>query len=154
MNDFTHSIPVIRLWGNLLVSLQGDITDAQAEQLRARVLQRIRTSEAEGLIIDVSGVSVIDSHLCSVLASITEAAGLMGVHSMLSGLNAEIVMTLQAMGIALDGMETYLSLEDALESLGVGPHAHTEHDVTGSKPDGVEADPYGPPHGQKREETQ
>jgi rsbT antagonist protein RsbS len=121
MNEDTHTIPVIHLWDNLLVSLQGDISDAQAEHLRNELLKRICAIEADGLVIDVSGVSVIDSHLCSVLAGITEAAGLMGVHSMLCGLSPEVVMTLQAMGIELDGIETHPSLEDALGALGIGP---------------------------------
>ncbi|MFW5875432.1 MAG: STAS domain-containing protein [Myxococcota bacterium] len=123
MNERTqpNSIPVIRLWDNLLVALQGDLGDAQAERLRTELLDRIRRTGAEGLILDVSGVTVIDSHLCSVLAGITEAAALMGVESMLCGLSPEIVMTLQAMGIDFGSVETALSLEDALEALGIGP---------------------------------
>jgi rsbT antagonist protein RsbS len=121
MSAPTHTIPVIQLWNNLLVPLQGDISDAQAEQLRTELLQKSCAIEADGLIIDVSGVSVVDSHFCAVLASITEAARLMGVHSMLCGLSPEVVMTLQAMGIELGGIETWPSLEEALEVLGIGP---------------------------------
>lgn len=140
MNEQTqpNSIPVIRLWDNLLVALQGDLGDAQAERLRSELLDRIRRTGAEGLILDVSGVTVIDSHLCSVLASITEAAALMGVESMLCGLSPEIVMTLQAMGIEFGGVETALSLEDALEALGIGPlGVVADADASGQEASGV-----------------
>lgn len=120
--DRAHAIPVIELWGNLLVPLQGDVSDSQAEHLRTDLLQRIRKTEATGLAIDVSGVSVIDSHLCSVLAGLVAASSLMGVTSVLCGLTPETVMTLQAMGIGLDDVDTVLSLEAGLERLGVTPH--------------------------------
>lgn len=116
----TFAIPIISLWGNLVVPLQGDVSDSQAARLADELLHRIRHTGATGLAIDVSGVSVIDSHLCALLADLVAAAGLMGVDSVLCGLTPEIVMTLQAMGIELDNVETVLSLEAALEHLGVG----------------------------------
>jgi rsbT antagonist protein RsbS len=121
----TYAIPIIQLWGNLLVPLQGDISDSQAERLQGELLVRIRQTGASGLAIDVSGVSVIDSHLCALLANLVSAARLMGVTSVLCGLTPEIVMTLQAMGIELEHVETALSLELALERLGVSAGSDT-----------------------------
>lgn len=115
-----ETIPIIQLWGNLLVPLQGDISDAQAEWLRRALLRRIRETDVDGLVIDVSGVSVIDSHLCGLLANLAAAAELMGVASVLCGLSPDVVMTLQAMGIELE-MDPALSLEEALERLGAYP---------------------------------
>jgi rsbT antagonist protein RsbS len=122
----TDAIPIIQLWGNLLVPLQGDVTDSQAERLRGELLRRIRESDVSGLVIDASGVSVIDSHLCGLLARLAAAAELMGVRSVLCGLSPDVVMTLQAMAIDLGEVETALSLETALDRLGVRhPQAHS-----------------------------
>jgi rsbT antagonist protein RsbS len=112
-------IPIIELWGQLLVPLQGDVTDRQADQLRERVLQRIVDRGSEGVVIDVSGVAVLDSHLCAVLGKLAAAARLMGAHSVLCGMGPEMVMTLMAMGIELHGTQTALGLEDALRTLGI-----------------------------------
>lgn len=120
-----HAIPVIELWGRLVVALQGDVTDSQMERLRDHVLRRIRDRGARGLVIDASGMWLVDSHLCSVLGRLVVAARLMGTQAVLCGLSPEVVITLEEMGIHLDGIDTALSLEAALERLGVRAQEET-----------------------------
>jgi rsbT antagonist protein RsbS len=119
MNARLSSIPIIKLWGQLLVPLQGDLSDSEAARLTSDVLQTIRHSGARGLVVDVSGVAVIDSHLCSVLARLAAAARLMGARALLSGMSADSALTLQTMGLELSRVEVAQSLEDALEALGI-----------------------------------
>ncbi|MFT3928524.1 MAG: STAS domain-containing protein [Myxococcales bacterium] len=114
-----HAIPVIELWGRLIVALQGDVGDTQMERLREEVLQRVRERGAQGLVIDASGMWMVDSHLCAMLGRIVSSARLMGVRAVLSGLSPQVVLTLGEMGIDLEGISTALTLEEALESLGV-----------------------------------
>jgi rsbT antagonist protein RsbS len=114
-----HAIPVIELWGRLVVPLQGDVSDSQMDQLRDEVLRRVRDRTTKGLVIDASGMWLVDSHLCAMLARIVSAARLMGTRSVLAGLHPNVVVTLGEMGISLEGVETALSLEDALELLGI-----------------------------------
>lgn len=114
-----HTIPVIELWGRLVVPLQGDVSDSQMDQLRDEVLRRVRERSAKGLVIDASGMWLVDSHLCAMLGRIVAAARLMGTRAVLSGLHPNVVVTLGEMGITLEGVETALSLEEALESLGI-----------------------------------
>lgn len=113
------SVPVIQIWNRLLVPLQGEVTDAQADRLFDDVLRAIQRFGAEGLVLDVSGVWLMDSHLCAILARIAAAARFMGARCLLSGLSPEVVLTLQAMDIELIGIETTLTLEAALFELGV-----------------------------------
>jgi rsbT antagonist protein RsbS len=118
-----HAIPIISLWGQLVVPLQGDIADQQMTELSSEVLARIaRGGSAEGLVIDASGVWLVDSHLCAAIARLANAARLMGVPTVLCGLNADVVLTLQAMGFELEGIVTSLGLEEALEELGISVH--------------------------------
>jgi rsbT antagonist protein RsbS len=117
-NDFNR-VPIIRLWDQILVPLQGEVTDALAERLRSDVLETIHTLGADGLVIDVTGVWTIDSHLCSVISRLAAAARLMGTRSIICGMSADIAMTLQTMGIDLTGVKTALTVELAFESLGV-----------------------------------
>jgi rsbT antagonist protein RsbS len=102
-----------------VVPLQGDVTDSQMETLQATLLERIRQKGPRGLVIDASGVWLMDSHLCAVLGRIAGAARLMGTRPVLAGLSPGVVMTLDQMGIGLDGIETALGLESALERLGL-----------------------------------
>ncbi len=113
------SIPVIELWGHLLVPLQGDVSDAQMYEVVDNVLHRIAKHGAEGLVIDSSGIWIMDSHLCAGLGRLATSASIMGVPTVLCGLSAEVVMTLQSMGFELTEAQTATSLERALEKLGV-----------------------------------
>lgn len=119
MSDNRSTIPVLKIWDQLLVALQGDVSDRQADDLSHSVLTRIRDVDVSGLILDVTGVLTLDSHLCAVLAKLASAARLMGVRSVLCGLTPEVVMTLQAMDIELDQIETVGTIEEALEAAGI-----------------------------------
>jgi len=119
MSDSRSTIPVLKIWDQLLVALQGDVSDRQADELSLSVLARIRDVDVTGLILDVTGVLTLDSHLCAVLARLAASARLMGVRSVLCGLTPEVVMTLQAMDIELDEIETMGTIEEALEAAGI-----------------------------------
>jgi rsbT antagonist protein RsbS len=112
-------VTCIPLWDCLLVPLHGDIPDSHADAIVSEVLERIQRDECFGVLVELSGVSMLDSHLCSVLARLALAARMMGAQTVLSGMRPEIAMTLETMGIELRGIKTVPTLEDALESMGI-----------------------------------
>lgn len=116
----TDRLPVINVWNHILVPLQGEISDAIAERLVDQVLDTIRDTGAEGLIIDLTGIWMVDSHLCAVLSRLAASARLMGAHSIMCGMNAQVAITLQTMGIDMGVVRTALTLEEAFKSLGIG----------------------------------
>lgn len=125
----TSVTPVITLWDLLLVPLQGDVEDATFEALTQDVLETIREKEIRGVVIDVTGLALMDSHLCASLSQLAQAAQLMGAHAILCGLRPEIGLTLTTMGIELRGLTTETTLERALVRLGIEPredHAEDE----------------------------
>ncbi len=114
------AIPIVQLWEHLLVPIQGEISDQQAAELSAAVLEAVHRTGAANLLIDVSGVAIMDSHLCATFARLASSARMMGVRSVISGLTPEIVMTLQTMGVEMEEIHTTLNLEEALMMLGIG----------------------------------
>ena len=119
MDEPLASIPIIELWGQLLVPLQGELGDADMRALEIALLERVRERGPEGLVLDVSGVRTMDSHLCAVLGRLAGAARLMGTRAVLSGLSPAIALTLEALDVDLGGVETVVGLEAAMEVLGV-----------------------------------
>lgn len=117
--DDAFQVTCIPLWDCLLVPLHGDISDSQADIFVNEVLERIARDRCFGVLVDLSGVWTLDSHLCAVLAKLALAARLMGAKTVLSGIKPDIAMTLEAMGIELRGIETMGTLEDALVSMGI-----------------------------------
>jgi len=112
-----ESIPIIRLFGVLLVPLQGDVTDTLSERLRHEVLERVHREQIIAVVLDVTGLFVVDSHLCATLSNIAEATALMGARTFLTGMKPDIALTLETMGLGLRGVTTCMTLEDALTAL-------------------------------------
>lgn len=116
-----RAIPIIRLHGTLLVSIQIALSDQLILALEDDLAHEIRTSDAHGLVIEVSGVDIFDSFIAGSIQSLSKMARLMGVRTVLAGLNAGMAITLVEMGMYLEGVETALSLETALRRLGKKP---------------------------------
>jgi rsbT antagonist protein RsbS len=114
-----NPLPVIKLWGNLLVPLQGEITDRLAERISVEVLNLVYDSGVRNVIIDITGLWLLDSHICSMLATLGASARLMGAQAVICGMSAEIAQTLQMMDIGLENLRSALSVEEAFELLGI-----------------------------------
>jgi rsbT antagonist protein RsbS len=121
MSNDSHRVPIIKIWDILLVPLQGEITDEVAARLKGDVLERIHSEGATGVVIDVTALWMMDSHLCSVISRLAAASSLMGARTFLCGMNPDIALTIHAMGLDLESVQATLSLEEALELLGVRP---------------------------------
>jgi rsbT antagonist protein RsbS len=119
MAQTPSGVPILRLWNRLLVTLQGDISDQVAEAMANEILEIIHQEPTDGLVLDITGVLTLDSHLSFVLSRLAASAKLMGVPTIVSGMSAPTAQTLETMGVRLRTMQTAQSAEAALEMLGV-----------------------------------
>lgn len=119
MTSELRRLPIIYMWDRVVVPMQGEISDELADKLSDDVLAAIHKSRARGLVIDLTGVWLVDSHLCAMLSRVAAAAALMGARTVLSGLSPEIAMTLETMGVEFTDVQTALTLEQALTMLGL-----------------------------------
>jgi rsbT antagonist protein RsbS len=110
-------IPIIGLYDDLIVPIQGAIADDVMVALQADVTRRIQDGNARGLIVDVSGVETLDSFMTRNLRDLALSARLMGVTAVVSGLRPAVAITLVEMGLEIPGVHTALNLERALELL-------------------------------------
>lgn len=110
-------IPIINLYKNLIVPILGAIADSAMSQLQDDVTRRIEVDGARGLCIDVSGVALMDSFITRNIRDLALTARLMGVNTVVSGLQPAVAVTLVEMGLEFHGFETALNLERALEYL-------------------------------------
>jgi rsbT antagonist protein RsbS len=110
-------IPVLALGDVLLVSLQGELHDGMAEQLQHDITSRIATSRVTGVVIDISGVDIVDSFLGRVLAEIASTARLLAARTVLAGMRPAVAITLVELGLTLPGLVTALDVDRAMELL-------------------------------------
>ena len=128
MND-NYRIPIIKLYDSLIVSVQVSLSDRLVTQLKDDITHRIELTGTHSLIIDVSGVDIMDSYISRAIRDIGLIARLMGTQTVISGLDPMVAMTLVEMGMDLEGVRTALNLESALELTG---HRLVTESTTGS----------------------
>jgi rsbT antagonist protein RsbS len=115
-----RSIPIIQLYDNLLVSIQVELSDALVNEMKENLAQEIVRKPVTGLIIELSGVDTFDSYIARAIRDTAHIARLMGVHTVVAGFDAAAATTLVEMGMRMDGVDTALCLEAALELLAAG----------------------------------
>jgi rsbT antagonist protein RsbS len=113
----TPAVPVLTIGDILLVSLQGELHDHTAEQLQQDITDRIAHGSVSGVVIDISGMDIVDSFLARVLADIAVGARLMAARTVLAGMRPAVAITLVELGLTLPGLTTALDVERALEAL-------------------------------------
>ncbi len=116
MSDIAR-IPIIKLYGNLIVSIQVSLSDQLVVRLKDDITTEIVRHEVRGLIVDVSGIDVMDSYISRALRDVSLIARLMGVNTVISGMHPVIAVTLVEMGLDLEGMFAAMDLEAALDHL-------------------------------------
>ena len=124
------SIPLIRLFGNLIVSVQVSLSDRLVDQLRHDVTRAVEEGGVSGIIVDLSGVDMMDSYITRSVRDLAVTARMMGVDTVVCGLRRAIVITLVEMGLGIPGIAFALNLERALERLVFGdtPAQESDHE--------------------------
>ncbi|GAP47712.1 STAS domain-containing protein [Streptomyces azureus] len=113
----TGHVPVLRLGDVLLVTLQGDLHDSTAQQLQQDLAETISRTGVRGVLIDISGVEIVDSFLGRVLAEIAAQAKLLAARTVVAGMRPAVAITLAELGLTLPGLTTALSTEAGMELL-------------------------------------
>lgn len=110
-------IPIIRLEDILLVSIQVALHDKLVIQLQDDIANTIRKDTAKGVVIDVSGVEIMDSFIARSINDIAKQAKLMGTETVIVGIRPEIAITLVEMGLEMDAANTALNLDSAMKMI-------------------------------------
>jgi rsbT co-antagonist protein RsbR len=118
------SSPVIRVWENVLVMpLVGAIDSARATRIMEDLLNGITKSQAEIVIIDITGVPVVDTSVANHLIQTIKAAALLGAKCVVVGISSEVAQSLISLGVDLSGVVTHSNLQAgvryAMEMMGL-----------------------------------
>ncbi|MGE6632112.1 RsbT antagonist protein RsbS [Bacillus sp. NPDC077027] len=110
-------IPILKLYNCLLVSIQWELDDQTALHFQEDLLNKIHETGANGVVIDLTSVDMIDSFIAKVLGDVITMSKLMGAKVVLTGIQPAVAVTLIELGISLEEIETALDLEQGLETL-------------------------------------
>lgn len=114
----TEAVPVLQIGDTLLVTLQGDLDDAAVLRIEHQLTERVAQTQAGGVLIDVSGLSVVDSFIARVLARVVGMIRLLGAHAAVVGISPAVAITLVELGVPMGHLDTALNAEQGLALLG------------------------------------
>lgn len=121
------STPVTPIWeGILLLPLLGIVDSSRTQDIMNKTLAEISKTRAKVFVLDISGVSAMDTAVANQLIKITKATQLMGCETIISGVSPAIARTLVELGISIGEVKTTATLRDsfelALKAVGVDRH--------------------------------
>jgi rsbT co-antagonist protein RsbR len=108
----TPAIPLLD--GVLVVPLVGHLDSRRMEHLSTSVLNSIHTRKVHTLIIDITGVQVIDTAVAKHIQGLGQAARLLGTRVMLTGISAEVATTVVMLGLDFGNFDTRAHLQDGV----------------------------------------
>ena len=110
------STPITQLWdGILLLPLVGMVTAARAQNVMSSVLKKIADTQSKVLILDISGVPVVDTEVANHFIRLSKATRLMGCLCTMSGISPAVSQTIVELGIQIEEINTTGTMRDALE---------------------------------------
>ena len=112
-------IPILRMGNLLLVTIQVDLYDKLAETLEADLVQMINKTNAKGVLIDISAVSIIDSFMGRIIGNIATMSRVLDAETVVVGMQPAVAITLVELGLPLKGVASALSVDKGMEVLRV-----------------------------------
>ncbi len=110
------STPVLQVRDKmLLLPIIGVVDSHRAQQLTEDLLRAIRDNRARVVVVDITGVPVVDTRVANHLVQTVDAARLMGAELIVTGLSAEVAQALVALGVDLGKVNTVGDLRGGLE---------------------------------------
>jgi rsbT co-antagonist protein RsbR len=110
------STPVLQIRERLLIlPIVGVIDTQRARQITESLLHAVRLHRAKVVVVDITGVPIVDSKVANHLMQTIMAARLMGTTAIVTGLSADVAQALVTLGVSLGDVMTAGDLQGGLE---------------------------------------
>lgn len=109
------STPVIKVWDRaLMVPVIGNVDSDRAADLMDRLLKAVVHEKANHIILDLTGVSTIDTGTADRFLRIVQAVRLLGAEPIVAGVPPGVSLAMVSLGIDLTGIITVRNVREAL----------------------------------------
>jgi rsbT antagonist protein RsbS len=110
-------IPILRMGKLLLVTIQVDMHDRLALALQDDLTSRIVKDGANGVLIDISSLDVVDSFIGRMIGNTAAMARVLDAETVVVGMQPSVAITLVELGLTLSGVRTALNVEKGMALL-------------------------------------
>lgn len=112
-----YRIPILRMGRSLLVTIQIDMEDQTAMALQDDLAEMIAKTGANGVLIDISALEIVDSFVGRMLAAISGIGRILDATTVVVGMQPAVAITLVELGMSLDGVKTALNVSRGMALL-------------------------------------
>lgn len=111
------STPVLEIWDDVLALPVVGVVDTQrSAQMTERLLAELVRTRAEHVILDLTGVELIDTSTADRFLKLARAVQLLGARCIVTGIQPAVSQTLVELGVDFTALETHHNLKNALEA--------------------------------------
>jgi rsbT co-antagonist protein RsbR len=111
------STPLIPITDDVVIMpLIGTIDSGRAQQVMETLLEGVAQHQARLVILDITGVSVVDTQVAQAFIQAAQAVRLLGAQVMLTGIQPQIAQTLVHLGVDLSGIQTQGNLQEGIRA--------------------------------------
>jgi len=110
-------IPILRMGDFLLVTVQVELHDRLALTLQDDLSRAIVRHGTRGVLIDISGLEIVDSFIGRVIGDIAAISRVLDARTVVVGMRPSVAITLVELGVPLAGVETALDVERGMAVL-------------------------------------
>lgn len=111
------SVPILKQGEFLIVSVQAALTDRDLVDLKNELAEKVGQHRSRGVVIDVSLLDVMDSFATRTLRGIAQTTKLRGANTVIVGIQPDVAFAMVQLGLALEGVDTALDLDEGLALL-------------------------------------
>lgn len=110
------SVPVLPIGPTLLaMPLVGALDGARLQTVQEQALRMIELSRARHLLLDITGVPVVDAQVAQGMLQVVQAARLLGAEVILVGIRPEVAEALVGLGVELHRVATRSTLQSGID---------------------------------------
>jgi rsbT antagonist protein RsbS len=110
-------IPILKMGGFLLVTIQVDMHDQLALALQDDLTSKIVSTRARGVLIDISALEMVDSFMGRMIGDIAAVSRILDAETVVVGMRPAVAITLVELGLSLPGVRTALNVERGMDLL-------------------------------------
>jgi rsbT antagonist protein RsbS len=108
---------MIMVGGFLVVPVNVELDDDYALGLRKAILQKVKVTEAKGVLFDVSVLRILDAFSFSILADTAKMVSMLGAGVVFVGIQPGVASALVDLDLDMGNIETAVSMDDGFALL-------------------------------------
>jgi rsbT antagonist protein RsbS len=124
-------IPILRMGGFLIVTIQVDMHDRLVTTLQDDLTSMIAATSAHGVLIDISSLDMVDSFIGRMIGNIAAMSRVLDAETVVVGMRPAVAITLVELGLSLTGVRTALDVEKGMVLLRAATRRRSGEDGDG-----------------------